>query len=90
MFPHGNVFSRNKRTIRTTNINNALYHSSELAQGVSYKFLFLGAELVLTHSAEGALEIVADFFPLLALLVFIKDPAANVTDIFHWVFLLRF
>ena len=34
--------------------------------------LFLGAKLVLAIGAEGALEIVAHFFPLLALLVFIK------------------
>ena len=50
--------------------------------------LFFRAELVLAHSAEGALEVVADFFPLLALLVFVEDPAANVTDVFHKDFLL--
>ena len=53
-----------------------------------FDYLFFNAELVLAHSAEGALEIVADFFPLLALFFFIKDPAANVADIFHWDFLL--
>jgi hypothetical protein len=53
-----------------------------------FSILFFNAELVLAHSAEGALEIVADFFPLLALLVFIKDPAADFADIFHGYFLL--
>jgi hypothetical protein len=47
--------------------------------------LFFYAELILAYSAEGALEIVADFFPLLALLVFVKDPAADFTNIFHRV-----
>jgi hypothetical protein len=59
-------------------------------RGIFYGVLFFHAELVLAYSAEGALEIVADFFPLLVLFFFVVDPAANVTDIFHWVFLLRF
>ena len=50
--------------------------------------LFLGAELVLAHRAEGALEIVTDFFPLLALFFFVVDPATDFADIFHGYFLL--
>ena len=53
-----------------------------------FLYLLFGAKLVLAHSAEGALEVIADFFPLLALLVFIKDPAADFTNIFHVGFLL--
>lgn len=59
-------------------------------RGIFYRVLFFHAELVLAYSAEGALEIVADFFPLLALLVFIKDPATDFTNIFHVGFLLIF
>ena len=51
-------------------------------------YLFLGAELVFTDSAEGAFEVISDFFPLFALLFFVVDPAANFADIFHGYFLL--
>ena len=50
-----------------------------------FDYLFFNAEPVLAHSAEGAFEIVTDFFPLLALLVFVKDPAADFTNIFQLV-----
>ena len=57
-------------------------------RGIFYRVLFFHAELVLAHSAEGALEIVADFFPLLALFFFVVDPATDFTNIFHRKFLL--
>ena len=51
-------------------------------------YLFLGAELVFTDCAEGAFEVISDFFPLLALLFLVVDPATDFTDIFHGYFLL--
>jgi hypothetical protein len=51
---------------------------------------FFGAELIFAHGAEGTLEVVTDFFPFLALLVFVEDPAADFTNIFHRDFLLNF
>jgi len=52
--------------------------------------LFSGGELILANVAELTGEIFGKIFPLDALLFFVVDPAANVTDIFHGVFLLLY
>ena len=65
-------------------------YKKDRVETLSCQSLFLNAELVLADTAEGALEIVADFFPLLALLVLIIDPAADFANIFYWFFLLIF
>ena len=50
--------------------------------------LFLGGEVLFAHAAELAGKIIGKVFPLHTGLVLVIDPAADVANILHVLFLL--